>query len=139
MENTNTATEVKDSKYSKEELIAIFDNIMFEGSYSEVITIKGKLKVEFKSRSAKDTSEISKELDAKSFNLISTIQEQRALLSLAYSIITYNGRDLSSMKIEDRKEFVGSLPTAVVAALSEALVTFDMKVDEACREGEENF
>jgi hypothetical protein len=51
----------------------------------------------------------------------------------------YNGKDLSKVTFEEKSKFIGKLPAVVVAALSEALVKFDRKIDTACREGEENF
>lgn len=126
-------------KYDPNELLQIFDSILFEGDYKEDTTIKGKLKVTFKSRSADDTSAITRELDNKQFNLISALQEHRAFLNLVYSLVTYNGKNLGTAPIEERKKIVGALPAVVVAALSEALYKFDGKIDAACREGEENF
>ena len=138
-ETTAQAKADEKSKYDPKELATIFDSIIFEGSYTESVKIKGRLDVTFKSRSAGEVSAISKELDTKSFNLLATLQEQRAILNLSYSLVGYNGRDLSGQKPEDRKSFVEKLPASIVASLSEALLKFDLKVDEACKEGEENF
>ena len=40
-----SAVEEKKPEFTKEELLAVFDSIMFEGYYEEDVTIKGKLKV----------------------------------------------------------------------------------------------
>lgn len=126
----------KKPKYIQEDLLVIFDAIMFEGEYREDVTIKGKLKVTFRTRSAADTSSISRELDGKQFNLISTVQEYRALLNMAYSIVGYGNKDLSQLAIEKRIDFLGKLPTVVVSAVSDALVDFDIKTEAALREQE---
>ena len=126
-------------KFTEEELMTIFDEIIFSGEYEEVVTIKGKLKVTFRARSAEDTVAISKDIDAKNFTLISTLQEHRSLLNLAYSMIGYAGRDLKSVTIEDRKKTINKLPAVVVGAVSEALTRFDFKISEACKSAEENF
>lgn len=123
-------------KYSQEELLAIFDSIMFEGEYREDVTIKGKLKVTFKTRSAADTSAISRELDSKQFNLISTVHEYRAMLSMGYSITGYGNKDLSGLVFSKRIEFLEKLPSVVVSAISNALVEFDIKTEAALREQE---
>jgi hypothetical protein len=128
--------EVKKSKYDKEELLGIFDSIMFEGEHRETVTIKGKLKVGFKTRSAASTAEISKDIDNKQFNLMSTMHEYRALLSIAHSITGYNDKDLSNTSLETRIAFLEKLPTVVVSALSNALVDFDMKTEAALAEQE---
>lgn len=134
-----SAVEEKKPEFTKEELLAVFDSIMFEGYYEEDVTIKGKLKVKFRSKSAKDVTDISKELDSRTFNLISTLQETRAFLSIVYGLMSYNGRDLSSQSLEERTKFIERLPSAIAASLSEAINKFDRKVDLACVEGEENF
>lgn len=132
-----TQTEPKEetkSRYNKDELLAIFDSIMFEGEYREDVIIKGKLKVTFKTRSGADTAAITRELDAKQYNLLSTVNERRALLNIGYSITRYNDKDLGILSLENRLAFVEKLPTVVVSALSNALVDFDIKTEAALLE-----
>jgi hypothetical protein len=129
-EDTNT----KKPKYIQDELLAIFDEILFSGEYREDVTIKGKLKVTFVTRNAADQAKITNELDSRKFNLISSIQEFKALLCICYSMVVYNGKDLTGMSIEARKSFIEKLPTVVVAALSNALVEFDLKTEAAMGE-----
>jgi hypothetical protein len=126
-------------KYSKEELLAIFDEMIFSGDYEENVTIKGKLKVIFKARSAEDTTKISKDIDAKNFTLISTLQEHRSLQNLAYSLVNYSGQDWRTLAVEDRLKKINKLPSVIVGALSQALFDFDNKISAACQEGEANF
>lgn len=131
--------EKKKSKYTEAELMAIFDTIMFEGSYSEDILIKGKLKVSFKSMAAKDVSSVSSTLDSKQYVMYSTLQEQRALLNLSKSLMFYNQKDISGMDSDKRLDFISNLPAAIVSALSDSLIEFSTKVQEACEVGQENF
>lgn len=131
--------EEKKPEFSKEELLAIFDQIIFQGEYSEDALIKGKLKVTFRTRTGEETLKISKEIDVLQANLVVTINEQRAILNLGHSLISYQGKDLSKSTVEQRLDFVKKLPVAVIAAITDALAKFDRKVDEACKEGEENF
>ena len=124
MENTNTQTEASveantkpKSKYTQEELLSIFDEILFSGEYREDVLIKGKLKVTFRSRSVEETTDISRRLDGGNYKLVNTLQEQRALLNLGYSVVGYNNKDLTSQDIEERlkfKDVPGTLPTAIV-------------------------
>lgn len=132
-------SEIKAKDFDKEELMAIFDAIMFEGEYTETVTIKGKLKVVFGTRTADQTSEIEREIDGKGHVLLLTMNQDRAFLSLVHSVRSYAGKDISKMTVDERKKFLGKLPSVVVSALSDALVKFDAKTYEACREGEENF
>lgn len=131
--------EMKLKKYEPEELLRVFDQLIFEGEYKEDLTIKGKLKVTFRSRSAEETMEISRILDASEFKLLSTIQEQRAFLNLGKSLIMYQGRDLANVKPDEKANFIKKLPTSILASLADSLAEFDRKVDLACREAEENF
>jgi hypothetical protein len=127
-------------KFKKEELLAIFDEMIFEGQYVEDVALRGgKLKVRFKSRSVDDTTAISRDIDGKNFSLITTLQEHRAVLNLAYSLVSYAGQDLAARSAEDRIKFIGKLPGVIVGALSEALNRFDEKINAACVEGEANF
>lgn len=133
------AAETEQVKYDPSELLSIFDTILFEGEYTENVTIKGKLKVTFRTRSVDDTTAITKEIDGSVANLVSTLQEARALSNLTYSLVNYNGKSLAEVTPEDRRKLIGKIPAIVVGALSEALVKFDAKVAAAFAEGEANF
>lgn len=126
-------------EYKKEELLAVFDELIFQGEYTEEQTIRGKLKVSFRSRSADETMQISKQLDVMDFKLLTTMQEQRAFLNLSKSLTMYQGKDLDKLKSEEKAEFIKRLPTSILGALADALAEFDRKVDLACREADENF
>lgn len=131
--------EEKKPEFSAEELAALFDEIMFQGEYSEEMKIKGKLSITFRTRTAEETLSISKSIDGIQANLITTINEHRAILNLGYSITNYQGKDLSKTSIDDRLTFIKKLPIPIIASLSDALIKFDRKVELACREAEENF
>lgn len=133
------AAEKKAPEFDKAELLNIFDTIMFEGMYSETMKIKGRMEVTFRSLSAKDISNISSELDSKSINLVSTLQELRSLLYLYAGLTSYNGRDISALNKDQKEDFIGKLPAAIVSTISAAQFAFNRKVDAACQEGEENF
>lgn len=130
----STQVAITPPKYKKEELLQIFDTIMFEGEYREEIVIKNKLRITFVTRSAASSAEITRELDEKKFNLLSSMQEYRALLCICHSLVGYNGKDLTHQTPEARKAFVEKLPTVVVAAISNALVNFDIKTEAALGE-----
>lgn len=140
VQETETPNEDKSKKqYDKDELNKIFDEILFTGEYAEDVTIKGKLKVRFKTRNAEELSEISRVIDGTSFTLMQTMNESRLLLNLQYALLAYHGRDLSSLKMEDRAKFVRKLAGPVVSSLVDAMIKFDEKVSYACQELEENF
>jgi hypothetical protein len=125
--------------YDQAELLRIFDEIIFNGEYIEEVTIRGKLKVQFRTRTAEEIGEISRLLDTTTYNLVATLNESRMILNLQYALVSYQGRPLSTLKIEDRSKFVKKLPGPVIAVLLDALYAFDEKVLAACKELEENF
>lgn len=138
VEETEVSTEEK-SKYDKDELLAIFDEIIFSGEYTEDVVIKERLKVAFRTRTTGEIEDITRLVDNTQANLVATLNEKRTILNLQYALTHYQGRDLKSLKVEDRAKFLKGLPAPVIGALIGALVKFDDKVFEACREGEENF
>lgn len=129
----------KEPEYSKEELLEIFDHIIFSNEYSEEVMIRNRLKVTFRTRTAKQVQDIDKQLDTMGASLVSTVETARAMLNLENAIVTYHGTDLSSMKSADRTAFIQKLPGPIIGALMSALGKFDRKVFLACQEGETNF
>lgn len=138
---TQPDVEVKelDHKYDAETLLRIFDEIIFSGEYSEDVTIKNRLKVRFRTRTAEEIEEISRIVDSAQANWQSTVNEKRSLLNLQYALTSFQGTDLRSLKTEDRARYIRKLPGPVIGALLVALGRFDEKVFVACQEGEENF
>lgn len=126
-------------KYDPEELLTIFDEIMFSGEYSEQVTIRGKLKVTFRTRTAEEVRNINRMVDGTPATFASTLEGVRSLLELRYALVMYQGKDLRSIKDDERDRFLNSLPAPVVGTLLKALSNFDAKVYEACQEGEANF
>lgn len=126
-------------KYSEAELLQIFDTMLFEGSYSESITIRGRLKVSFRTRTAEEMQKVTHEIDGTSAVLMATVVEHRNLLNLYYALTTYQGKDISRLSYDDRVSYINKLPAPVVGMMMVALFNFDSKVAEATKEGEENF
>lgn len=126
-------------EYSEDELLQIFDNIIFSNEYSEDFLIRNRLKVTFKTRTAAEFKEIDKNVDSMGSSLISTVEAARSLMNLEFALCSYDGRDLSTLKKEEKTKFVNTLPGPIVGALIGTLAKFDRKVHMACRAGEANF
>lgn len=126
-------------KYDNDELLRIFDEIIFSGEYVEDVVIKGKLRVQFRTRTSEEVEEISRLIDTTTFNLVSTMNEARMVLNLQYGLTMYQGRSLVGMKKEEKAKFIKNIPGPIVGVLLDALYKFDDKVFEACKELEENF
>ena len=125
-------------KYDKNELLAIFDEIIFTGEYVEEVLLRGRVPVKFSTRSAKQVDEVQAVLDSAGYTLISSVEQRRSILSLEQSLVSFNGKDLSKMPKDERSKFVSQLAGPVIAVLMEELSKFDLKVAAACRE-EANF
>lgn len=139
-QNTQKTDGEKKPQYDKDELLKIFDEMIFAGSYTETVSLRGgKLKVAFRTRTAEEVESITLKLDTTSVNLMATLMEKRSLINLHYALVGYQGRDLGMMKVEERVKFINSLPSPIIAALIGKLSEFDQKVYDACKEGEENF
>lgn len=135
----NSPKKEEKPKYDPEELLRIFDDMIFAGSYSETISIRGKLKVTFTTRSAEQMSEITRQLDTQNAQLMATLVERRNLLNLYHGLTNYQGTDLSGLKYDDKVAFVNRLPAPLVGMLMVALFDFDAKIQAATQEGEANF
>lgn len=125
--------------YSQEELLRVFDEIMFSGDYAEDYVIKGRLPVTFKTRTGEDINAIQRSIDAAGFNLISSVETMRSLMNLQYSLVRYDKKDLTLMEPSERAKFVERLSGPMIAILLDTMGKFDHKVAEACKEGEANF
>jgi hypothetical protein len=134
-------SQVEDIKeeFSQTELLAVFDEIIFSGEYSETINLRGKVPVTFRTRTAEEISDIQRQIDSSGSNLISTVESIRSLMNLKFAMSNYKGQDLSTMKPEEKVKFVERLPGPLVGMLLMALSKFDSKVAAACKEGEQNF
>ncbi len=130
----------KEIKYSEDELNRVFDEIMFQGSYSEQMKLKnGRLVVTFRSRTAEEVTTITQKLDAMQATLIATLSDKRSVLNLEYALQAIQGTDLTKMSHEARAKYIGNLPGVVVGMLVNAMNVFDTKVYQACKDAEINF
>jgi hypothetical protein len=126
-------------EYSKEELLRVFDEIIFSEEYSEEYLIRGRIPVSFRTRTAEDINKIQRAIDSAGLNLISSVETMRSIMNLQYSLAAYNKVDLTGMKFEDRTKIIEKLPGPIVGVLINLMARFDRKVALACEEGEKNF
>lgn len=135
----NPQTSQSASKYSQDELLTIFDHIIFSGEYQEPVSVNSRLKVTFRTRTAEEINDIQMYLDSANLKLITTVDNVRSLMTLAASLVSYHTKDLSMMSKDDKMSFLKKLPSPVVGALFMALQSFDEKIQAAVTEGQENF
>ena len=138
-EVSNSQSPSLEPTYSKEELLKIFDELIFSGDYSETFRIRDKLSFTLRARTAEEINEIQQVIDSANLKLISSVETMRSFMNLQYALIAYNGNDLSMLKLDERKKFVERLPGVIIGALINQMARFDHKVAKACEEGEANF
>lgn len=127
------------SKEQIMEMMNIFDTLLFEGLYEERVQIGKKYHAVFRTRSAQEDLTISSRLDALKFETLLAYQNQSSLLTLAYSLVEWNGEDYRTMATKDRYNVVAGLPSQAVVVLSDALGKFDAKVMSAVEYGKVHF
>lgn len=131
-------TEPEKPKYSKEELLAIFDKLVFEGRYEE--TYKGRgITVGFRSRTGDDSVSISRALDNFESKTGVSIQTYVNMLTISHSLVFYNGKTFEDKAVKEKFTFLSGLPDAVLSILMGKLNEFDEKVWLAMDEGRKNF
>jgi hypothetical protein len=126
-------------KYDPNQLAMIFDELLFQGEYSETVKIKNKLLVEFRTRTSEESEEIAMILDTLGANLFTTLDQKRSILNLQYSLTRYHNKDLSGLSQEDRSKFISKIASPVIVAMVNELAKFDEKVFAALKEGEATF
>lgn len=126
-------------EYSEEELLRVFDEIIFSGEYEENFQVKGRLQITLRTRTAKELNEIQAQLDSSMFNLVSSLEQKRSYLNLQYALKVFHGKDLSVMPISERVAVIDNIPGPVIYAILDCMSKFDDKVYQACKDGEANF
>lgn len=126
-------------KYSDSELEVVYDALMFEGSYTEEVTVGKRIKAVLRTRNGKDARESMMVIDKMGLNMGITVESIRALYNLAQSTISINGVDISGETLEKKIERIEVLPAAIISRLMYELTKFDVKVQQAVSHGEENF
>lgn len=135
----------KEPEFKKEDLLRIFDEIMFEGEYTELVKLTDKHSVEFRSRTMKEQMDVSRRLDKMDFRTPNAVIAHLTAMNMAYSMVGLNGKDFKKLppfskdKETSRMDEVLKLPPQLVQRLSEALNKFDRKIDAAMEEGIKNF
>lgn len=132
------STKKEDPKFSEEELMKIFDDLIFGKEYQETVYIRPNFPVTFRTRTSAEYDEIQRALDASGFNLMSSVENLRSVRNLTYALVDIKGSTLP-LAVSDKEKFVQDLPGPVIGLLLDRLSKFDYKVMMACKSGDENF
>tara|TARA_R110002073_G_scaffold198348_1_gene357358 strand:+ start:1600 stop:2127 length:528 start_codon:yes stop_codon:yes gene_type:complete len=132
--NDRGITKELESTYNK-----VYDAILFEGKYEKEYKLGKKYGVVVSTRSADEDNIISRKLDAMNFKTVSAFNNMAAVFTLSYSLAEFNGKDLRSMTVTQRYDYVNRLPSPVIELLSTKMLDFDRLIREAMNYGSENF
>lgn len=125
-------------KYTKAELLAVYDTLVFEGTYTEVYRSRG-INVEYRTRSGDDVVRLNQYLDAYQAKSMASLQTYSNMLTLAASLKSFNGKEFKPGDIRGTFEYLKTQPDAVNTVLLMNLSEFDMKIGMAIEEGRKNF
>lgn len=126
-------------KKKLDEALAIYDALLTQKHYEEVFKIGRKIAGVWRSRTSGQSNTIYKLVDASNFSSGMAINNYLNLLNMSYSLIAFNGENLANKPVAERLKFLEGLPEAIVVALSQSLIDFDVKIREAVEVGRENF
>lgn len=132
------AKEEEKPKYTKEELLAVYDTLVFEGTYTQVFRSRG-LNAEYRTRSGDDVVRLNQYLDAYQAKSMASLQTYSNMLTLAASLKSFNGKEFKPGDIRGTFDYLRTQPDAVNTLLLMNLSDFDMKVGMAIEEGRKNF
>lgn len=125
-------------KYTKEELLAVYDTLVFEGSYTEVYKSRG-INAVFRTRNGDDVIRLNQYLDSYQAKSMASLQTYSNMLTLAASLKSVNGKEFKSGDIQSAYAHLKTLPDALNTLLLMHLSDFDNKVGLAIDEGRKNF
>lgn len=134
-----TEEEVEEDQKYKNELLAIYDAVMFEDKYEERVSLGRKYYAIFITRPAESDALVSRQIDNMDFKTVHAMRTHSAILTLSHSLVELNGKDLRDMEAKDRYDLVKGKSTHLIEMLSRHLIDFDQKVREAMEYGEANF
>ena len=117
----------------------IFDTILFEGTYSETISVKKKLTFTLRSRTVEEVMAINDLVENKEFKTQGAALDEQLFRHLSYALVNYNGVSWEHLTAEQRADKIKKFPAPIMQLLTSKLGEFDKKVSDACKEGEENF
>jgi len=129
--------DVQTPKWTSEELLAVFDHLIFSGEYSETMT-RGRFSATFRTRTAEETHGIQMDVDGANLKLIASVDSFRMMKIMCLALVAFRGKQLPTSE-EEKEKFIARLPGPVMAMLMDMLYEFDSKVSASLSEGQKNF
>lgn len=124
--------------YTKEQLLALYDDLVFENGYKEEIKVRG-FSFGFKTRSSEDLIGINRALDNFKAQSANSYQTYANYLTLAASLSFIDGVEFEAGKLKLAYDALLKQTTAKVDIMLMELTNFDRKVAMAIEVGRKNF
>lgn len=138
-EEVKNENQTQEPKYDEGQLLAIFDDLIFQDGYSEELNIRGRFPVTLRTRTGEEYEKIASELDKVEIKTMLAYENMASMLNLCFAVSVYNGKNLDRLDFEERLKIIKKLPSPILSLLSSELHKFDRKVEAACKVGKENF
>lgn len=141
VKKTETPEEEEKNKYapySKELLLALYDDLVFENGYKEEVKVRG-FSFGFKTRSSEDLIGINRALDNFKAQSANSYQTYANYLTLAASLSFIDGVEFEAGNLKLAYDALLKQTTAKVDIMLMELTTFDRKVAMAIEVGRKNF
>ena len=135
---TTEEDSTKYSPYTKELLLALYDDMVFSNSYKESVKVRG-FQFGLKTRSSEDLVAINRVLDNFKAQSANSYQTYANYLTLAASLNFVDNTELKDGDLEQAYKHLITLPTFKVDIMLIELSKFDRKVSMAIEVGRENF
>lgn len=135
------ATEEKKSEYDPytlQDLLAIYDDIIFENSFSKEYRLRS-VRFTLKTRSSATVIKVNQALDNLKAQSVNTYQTYSNYLMLAASLKSYNNQDFSEDNLKEAYDYLLTLNTAAIDLMLDKLNEFDQMIGLALKAGKENF
>jgi hypothetical protein len=121
------------------EYLVIYDSIMFEDKFEKRYKLGKKYSAVFSTRSTDADLKISRQLDGMDFGTMHALQTMSAVLTMSHSLVQLNDKDLSTMSVVERYNFIRTKSSHLIEVLSKHMIEFDGLVRAALEYGKENF
>lgn len=119
----------------------LLDELLFNGTFTLEVEVVPKIKAEFRVRTAEEDAKIGKQLAEMDIKGGLQADMEMGLLTLAYSALSFSGKDLSEIPpYPDRYNFFSKYPAPLIGVTLRRLHDFDQAVLKALGEDSvENF
>lgn len=124
--------------YTLSELLAIYDDILFENSYSKEYRLRS-VRFTFKTRSSATVIKVNQALDNLKAQSVNTYQTYNNYLMLAASLQSYNNQNFEEDDLKNTYDYLLTLNTAAIDLMLDKLNEFDTMIGLALKAGKENF